>query len=70
MYTRIRAANLALKNLAAPQFPNTNNIVDRLTGEAKFMRAYYYHQLARYYGGVPLIDRPYELGEADYTVRP
>ncbi len=66
MYTRIRAANLALKNLSAPQFPNTNNIVERLQGEAKFMRAYYYHQLARYYGGVPLIDRPFELGEADY----
>lgn len=66
MFTRIRATNLALKNLSAPQFPNTNNIVERLQGEAKFMRAYYYHQLARYYGGVPLIDRPFELGEADY----
>ncbi|MBU1821793.1 MAG: RagB/SusD family nutrient uptake outer membrane protein [Bacteroidetes bacterium] len=66
MYTRIRAANLALKNLENPQFPNTGNIVERLRGEAKFMRAFYYHQLARYYGGVPLIDRPYELGEADY----
>ncbi|GHB60133.1 RagB/SusD family nutrient uptake outer membrane protein [Persicitalea jodogahamensis] len=66
MYSRIRAANLALKNLADPQFPNTGNIVERLQGEAKFMRAFYYHQLARYYGGVPIIDRPYELGEADY----
>ena len=66
MYSRIRAANLALENLADPQFPNTNNIVERLTGEAKFLRAYFYHQLARYYGGVPLIDRAYELGEADY----
>ena len=66
MYSRIRATNLALENLAAPQFPNTNNIVERLQGEAKFMRAYYYHQLARYYGGVPVIDRAYELGEADY----
>lgn len=66
MYLRIRACNLALKNLAAPKFTNTGKIVERLTGEAKFMRAYYYHQLARYYGGVPLIDRPYDLGEADY----
>ncbi|MDJ1483841.1 RagB/SusD family nutrient uptake outer membrane protein [Cytophagaceae bacterium YF14B1] len=68
MYQRIRACNLALKNLASPQFENTNGIVERLKGEALFMRAYYYHQLVRYYGGVPLIDRPYELGEADYTV--
>jgi len=67
MYTRIRAANLALKNLEKPQFPNTGGIVDRLKGEALFLRAYYYHQLIRYYGVVPLIDRPFELGEADYN---
>ncbi len=66
MYSRIRAANIALTNLAKPQFANTNNIVDRLKGEALFMRAYFYHQLVRYYGGVPLVDRPYALGEADY----
>ncbi|MFD1145205.1 RagB/SusD family nutrient uptake outer membrane protein [Larkinella insperata] len=68
MYLRIRAANLALANLAQPKFANTGKIVERLTGEAKFLRAYYYHQLVRYYGGVPIVDRPYELGEADYTV--
>ncbi|GAB3316642.1 RagB/SusD family nutrient uptake outer membrane protein [Larkinella ripae] len=68
MYLRIRACNLALANLAKPNFTNTNKIVERLTGEAKFMRAYYYHQLVRYYGGVPIVDRPYELGEADYLV--
>ena len=59
MYQRIRAANLALENLAAPKFPNTNNIVDRLIGESKFMRAYYYHQLLRYYGGVPIVDKAF-----------
>lgn len=68
MYLRIRASNLALANLAKPGFANTNNIVERLTGEAKFMRAYYYQQLVRYYGGVPLVDKPYDLGQADYTL--
>jgi len=68
MYLRIRACNLALENLAKPGFPNTNKIVERLTGEAKFMRAYYYHQLVRYYGAVPIVDKTYALGEADYTV--
>ncbi|NID09599.1 RagB/SusD family nutrient uptake outer membrane protein [Fibrivirga algicola] len=68
MYLRIRAANLALQNLAKPGFPNTNSIVERLTGEAKFMRAYYYHQLVRYYGGVPIVDKAYDLGQADYTM--
>ncbi|NBA88766.1 RagB/SusD family nutrient uptake outer membrane protein [Emticicia sp. CRIBPO] len=66
MYQRIRAANIAIKNLSAPQFVNTNGTVERLMGEAKLMRAYYYHQLVRYFGGVPIIDRPYDLGEADY----
>lgn len=67
MFLRIRACNLALENLAKPGFTNTNTIVERLTGEAKFMRAYYYHQLVRYYGGVPIVNETYSLGEADYT---
>jgi hypothetical protein len=67
MYLRIRAANLAIQNLTSPKFANTSGIVDRLMGEAKFMRAYYYHQLVRYYGGVPIVDKVYGLGEADYT---
>lgn len=65
MYSRIRACNLALSKLEKPQF-NDATLVERLKGEAKFLRAYYYHQLLRYYGGVPLVDRPFELGEADY----
>ena len=68
MYSRIRACNLALKNLANPQFPNNNNIVERLTGEAKFMRAYYYHQLVRYYGGVPIVDKAYALTDPDFLL--
>lgn len=68
MYLRIRAANLAIQNLTTPKFANTNGMADRLMGEAKFMRAYYYHQLVRYYGGVPIIDKVYGLGEADYGV--
>lgn len=65
MYLRIRAANLALKNLEAPQF-NNPTLVDRLKGEAKFMRAYYYQQLLRYFGGVPIVDKPYELSDTDF----
>ncbi|MBF9255493.1 RagB/SusD family nutrient uptake outer membrane protein [Pontibacter sp. 172403-2] len=67
MYSRIRAANLAITNLQEPQFDNPE-LVDRLMGEALFMRAYMYHQLLRYYGGVPLVDSPYELGAEDYTI--
>ncbi|MEN2282874.1 RagB/SusD family nutrient uptake outer membrane protein [Algoriphagus sp. SE2] len=66
MYSYIRRANIAIEELSEPQFPNDGGIVDRLLGEAKFMRAYYYQQLARYYGGVPIVDRPYGLGEETY----
>ena len=65
MYLRIRASNLALSNLAAPQF-NNPTLVDRLKGEAKFMRAYYYQQLLRYFGGVPIVDKPYALDDTDF----
>ena len=68
MYSYIRRANIAIAELSEPQFANDGGIVDRLLGEAKFMRAYYYQQLARYYGGVPLVDRPYELGEESYAI--
>ncbi len=65
MYLRIRAANLALAQLEAPKFTNPT-LVDRLKGEAKFMRAYYYQQLLRYFGGVPIVDKPYALDDTDF----
>jgi hypothetical protein len=68
MYIRIRACNLAIDNLKkATTFPKA--VVDRLSGEAKFMRAYYYHQLVRYFGGVPLVDKPFALTDADFLTK-
>ena len=65
MYTRIRAANLALENLQkATTFPAAT--VNRLNGEAKFMRAYFYHQLVRYYGGVPIINKSFSLSDTEF----
>lgn len=66
MYLAIRQANIALENLPTATFSDAV-LKERLTGEAYFLRAYYYHQLLRYYGGVPIIDRPYGLNE-DYTI--
>ncbi len=65
MYSRIRSCNLALQNLKTAGFDNPN-LKERLKGEAHFMRAYFYHQLVRYYGGVPIIDKVYGLNE-DYS---
>ena len=66
MYLAIRQANIALASLPTSTFDNPT-LRDRLIGEAYFLRAYYYQQLLRFYGGVPLIDRPYGLNE-DYTI--
>jgi len=65
MYIRIRACNVALDNLKkATTFPKAT--VDRLNGETKFMRAYYYHQLVRYFGGVPIVDKSFSLADTEF----
>jgi hypothetical protein len=65
MYTRIRACNLAIENLKkATTFPAAT--VTRLTGEAKFMRAYFYHQLVRYFGSVPIVDKSFSLADTEF----
>lgn len=67
MYQYIRAANIALANLPTATFTD-DALKARLRGEAYFMRAYYYQQLVRYYGGVPIIKKVYALNE-DYSVQ-
>jgi starch-binding outer membrane protein, SusD/RagB family len=66
MYAKIRQANVAIMNLRTATFED-KTLNDRLKGESHFMRAFFYQQLVRYYGGVPIIDRPYGLGE-DYSI--
>ena len=66
LFLAIRQANIAIKELPEASFDDPV-LKDRLLGEAHFLRAYYYNQLIQYYGGVPIIDRPYELNE-DYTI--
>ncbi len=67
LYQRIRATNLALENLAEPQFDDPA-LADRLKGEAYFMRAFFYHQLVRLWGGVPLVDEAYQLDDPDFSI--
>ena len=66
MYSKIRQANLAIENLRTATFEG-KALNDRLKGEAHFLRGFFYHQLVRYYGGVPIITKSYGLGE-DYTI--
>jgi len=65
VYPRIREANIFLENVDKTSFPEATK--SRMKGEALFLRANFYHNLLRYYGGVPLITQVYGLGE-DYKV--
>ncbi len=68
MFNRLRSTNIAIENLTDPKFENTGGIVDRLLGEATFMRAYFSHQLLRNYGAFPIADRTFVLGEETYEL--
>ncbi len=65
MYLAVRQANIALTEL--PGATIDEGLKQQLIGETHFLRAYYYQQLLRYFGGVPLVDRLYGLDE-DYSI--
>lgn len=67
LYSRIRAANIALENLEEPEFDD-EVMANKLVGEALFLRAYYYHNLMRMYGGVPIVDKVYTLDSEDFEI--
>ena len=54
-YTGIYRANLALDNI--PDIEMDANLKTRLMGECKFLRAYFYFNLVRWFGDIPLITR-------------
>ncbi len=64
-YQGINRCNQALKYL--PQLDKADSqLRERLTGEAKFLRAFMYFTLVRSFGGVPLVDHvPVTGNEAD-----
>ena len=66
MYGYIRSANIAIEKLNEGGLENTE-LRDRLLGEALYLRAYYYHQLVRFYGGVPLSKEPFTL-DSDFNI--
>jgi starch-binding outer membrane protein, SusD/RagB family len=53
----ISRANLAIEEIPGTKVEESEeSTLDRLVGEAKFLRAYYYFRLVRVFGGMPLID--------------
>ncbi len=54
IYEGIQRCNAVLSNIDNAQF-NTDGLREQLMGEAKFLRAFYYFNLVRLFGDVPLI---------------
>lgn len=52
----IRRANVFLQNI--DNVPGDKSLNQRMKGEIKFLRAYYYFDLMNYFGAVPLITTP------------
>ncbi|MDE6277473.1 MAG: RagB/SusD family nutrient uptake outer membrane protein [Muribaculaceae bacterium] len=69
-YQGIARCNLALQEVAKmePDEVMSQSRKDALLGEAYFLRAYYYFQLVRVFGGVPLVD--FVIDSSDRWIQP
>lgn len=74
LYTGIRRCNIFINRVSDPKYGDNIHTLgyrDRWIAEAKTLRAYYYLQLIKVYGGVPLILDQSDDSDYDYTrVRP
>jgi hypothetical protein len=66
LYRRIRLVNIFLENVDQVPFESEEQ-KNRMTGEVHFLNAYFYHNLVRLYGGVPLVKRTFAL-EDDFLI--
>jgi hypothetical protein len=60
-YSRIRQTNIFLSQIDDSDFDEAKK--QEMKGEAYFLRAYFYHNLMRMYGGVPIITQVYGLND-------
>ena len=59
----IRQSNTLINDL--PNYPNLATFAEAWIAEAKFIRAYVYFQLAKRYGGLPIIEVPQAMDPSD-----
>ena len=67
-YKGILRCNIAIDRISALETPDTESR-DRLVAQARFLRAYYYFELVRNFGGVPLMTSFQMPEEAEGTER-
>lgn len=68
LYSAIRQTNIILANIDDANV--SEEFKDHVKGETHFLRAFFYHNLVRNYGGVPLITKVYDLFEDDDLLVP
>lgn len=62
-YVGISRCNIIIDKINEGNVSMPESARNRILGEASFLRGFYYFQLARYYGGVPLITETTNLNE-------
>ncbi|MEX2368204.1 MAG: RagB/SusD family nutrient uptake outer membrane protein, partial [Balneolaceae bacterium] len=65
LYSKIRDTNIFLEEIDGVEM--SQGLKGRLKGEAHFLRAYFYHNLMKLHGGVPLITQAFDLDD-DFLV--
>jgi hypothetical protein len=68
-YSAIRKANLFLKNVDHIPFPD-NATKDQLLGEVYFLRAFYYNEILKRFGGMPILTEDDLFVPGDDLMRP
>jgi len=62
-YDGIKRANSFIDVMEKTQISFPQTIKDRMIGEAKFLRAFYYYNLVQFYGDVPLVNKTYDSSD-------
>jgi hypothetical protein len=62
VYGTVRDINIFLENVEGNEVLSSSS-EQTLLGEAYFLRAYFYHNLLKKFGAVPIIKKPLELGQ-------
>ena len=65
-YRAIRHINSYFEGIKESKIPKAQ--LNPLTGQMHFLRAYYHFDVMRYYGGVPIIDKRFGIGDKKFDV--
>jgi len=68
IFEGVNKCNQVIYNLEGKEYPElTPEIQARVIAEAKFLRAFYYFDGVRTWGGLPIIEKPLQLNEMNLT---